>query len=88
MIKIIYESDVKEQNIIPMREMDPYSIAIVMEGMREGDYVMRSANLASFEVFNLTNPSPGRCWGKCELKVRLLNKGESITLKLFNEEES
>lgn len=71
------------QEIIPMRDMEPFDIGIVDEeyNRAHGNIVMRTASISKFEVIDLSNRRPDGCWlQKNEIPVRLLRRGESITL--------
>jgi hypothetical protein len=46
---------------------------------------MRTANNTSFEVMNLSKPGANGCWdSNSTLSVKLLPKGEKITIELYN----
>jgi len=69
-----------------MAEMKPLSVGIV-EDSRHGPstIVMRSQKLQGGEIINLSDPTENACWtDDSNLLVRLLPRGESITIKLFN----
>ena len=85
MHKIIKVTEQQEDIIIPMNEMKPLQVGVVVEaGVFKGHSVYRTASSLEFEVMDLTVRN---WWDRgSTLKVRLLRKGESITIKLFNEE--
>lgn len=74
--------DKKESNLKPMRAMKPLEVCVVHEDGIDGDVVMRTASVGKFEVINLSNPGPDRCWEDGLLKVRGLYPGEKYTLEL------
>ncbi|MDB4461435.1 hypothetical protein N9043_00645 [bacterium] len=91
MIEVL-EHDIDEDNVINMGDMKPLQVGIIVGNYHGyfGHYVMRTAAISSFEVMNLSNPREGGCWSSntpdssCDIKVRLLGEGESITIKLSN----
>jgi hypothetical protein len=83
MIESVKLHEEEETKIIPMRDMEPLDIGIVIE--EDGGYrdsiVMRTASPYSFEVMDLSHPGADGCWtGEPTLEVRLLEKGTKITL--------
>lgn len=83
MIEIVKIEGSPEEKTIYMREMKPLQI-----GKTDfGHIVMRTASVDKFEVMDLTEPIQENCWtGNPGVRVRLLNKNESVTLKISNEE--
>lgn len=89
MLEIIETDKDSEDKIIPMGEMKPLQVGVIVDGSDyvAGSYVLRTPGKSRFEVMNLTNPREDNYWSEGNsLKVRLLNPGESITIRLFNEE--
>ena len=85
MLKVI-ENYTNSNYIIKMKDMKPLQVGRLVDGMFEdsGHIVMRTANLHTFEVMDLSNP--GDYWAGCpNLDVRLLGSNEYVTIKLFNE---
>ena len=82
-LKGITASLKEETNSKLMEQMAPLEVCtITEEGRYEGEIVMRSASRTHFEVFSISDPSGGRCWGsECGLKVTPY-EGDSITLQL------
>ena len=75
---------VDEKQEIEMGEMNPCDIGVVVDWSNNGAIVMRTASIDHFEVMSLSNPKPDLCWTiPNSLKVRLLKKGETITLKVI-----
>jgi len=89
MIKI-ENIETREYEIIEMHEMRPLQVGIIVQASHSyyGDIVMRTASQSKFEVMNLTSPRSNNCWMgySCSIKVRLLAKNETVTIKLFNDE--
>ena len=89
MLKIIEEDHGNVMNVVPMSEMKPLQVGIIVD-KRYPDYkyhyVMRTASYTKFEVMDLTKPCRDGCWcmSNAVIKVRLLNPGVSITVKLSN----
>lgn len=86
MIKIIGEGK-KDNMVIPMSQMMPMQVGIIVDDIFKGNYVLRTQNSAQFEIINLSMPTVDNCWDSksCNIKVRLLGPGESITVKLSND---
>ena len=85
MLKVVKEPESKN-NVIVMNDMEPLEVGIVQNGYYKNDVVMRTANNTSFEVMNLSKPHVDSCWdNNSTLPVKLLPKGEKITIELFNE---
>lgn len=90
MIKIKKE-DKKEPKFITMGQMEPLQVGIIEDdGIYRGTVVMRTASKCAFEVINLSNPDTNKCWESINnpILVRLLPKGEKITLEVFNNDSS
>lgn len=69
-----------------LRSMKPLQIATFIGGAYNGEIIMRTASEDTFEVMSISKPSIGRCWSSLAgQRVRLLRKGESVTVKIFNE---
>lgn len=94
MIKIIERHLGMEERIIEAKDMQPLQVGIVVDSSYKGEVVMRTASTdaGSFEIISISKPGPDRSWisPECSLQIRLLNPGESFTLKISNdiEEES
>jgi hypothetical protein len=72
--------NVKDNNIIPMNQMEPLQVAVVVSS---GAIVMRTASTQHFEVMNLTASEPSRCWtGYPSIHVRLLPSGTKISFEV------
>lgn len=73
-----------ELNTIPMNEMKPCQIGIIIssyDNKYNSTLVMRTASTNNFEIMDLTHPGTDSCWSKgVSLRVQLLQKGDSITL--------
>jgi hypothetical protein len=87
MIEILQQP--KTTPTILMSEMEPLEIGVIVSsentfGNYEGHYVMRTASESHFEVMDLTKGEVGGCWTipSMSIEVRLLEQGESITIKL------
>ena len=86
MWEIIESEDTEKDTIIPMRDMKPMQVGVIVDNFipsNNGKYVMRSRIGSSAEIIGMRDG-----WNNvtnCCVKVRLLRKGESITVKLFNE---
>jgi hypothetical protein len=89
MLKIIKQEEQSVDKIIPMSQMQPLQVGVIVvdDPTYEGHYVMRTQSAHRFEVMNLSKPSPDFCWTNdgCTLKVRLLRKDEKVTLELWND---
>jgi len=89
MIKVI-EEPITSGTIL-MGDMEPLQVGYIAHkdsaNVHNGKLVVRTASLDNFEVMELSNASEGRCWtSKCTgLEVRLLGKGETVTLELSND---
>ena len=84
MLRIVNNEVKPKDRIINMADMKPLQVGVIVD---TGQYVMRTAHCDKFEVMRLFEPGIDCCWNEyCRLKVRLLNKGEKITIELFNEE--
>jgi len=79
------EKEGKEEKVIPMSEMKPCEVGIILDADYHGNIVMRTQSSEVFEVMNLTNFKEGECWSspKCPLKVQLLNA--EITVKILED---
>lgn len=77
----------KDADVIPMSEMEPCQIAQIVEpgAQNNGEIVLRSAGVDSFEVMSLTNFRKDSCWlsSDCPISVRLLT--EPLTIILSND---
>lgn len=72
----------KATDYTPMKEMKPLQVGVT----RNGAVVMRTQANKHFEVMDLSEPLDGCYHNKdSTISVRLLAKGESVTIKLFNE---
>jgi hypothetical protein len=75
----------EENIIIPMNKMKPLQIGII-SGWNysniNGHIVMRTASGHRFEVMDITNPGPDKCWTSedIDIKVKLL---PNAVLKVF-----
>lgn len=72
---------------IPMGKMKPLEVGVIVsEDSNNGCVVMRTASERHFEVMDLTNSGVGCCWSSktVKLSVRLLDKGETVKVTLFN----
>ncbi len=74
---------------IDMCDMAPLDVGRITDcetNHYSGHIVLRTANRERFEVMDLTQPGPGMCWDDSNgtMKVRLLEPGEAIAIKLFN----
>ena len=81
MLKVTLKSSIKSAT--PMFEMKPYDIGVIVDTDRNcsGHIVMRTASIECAEIMNLSDPRPDGCWDdQSELKVQLLNPGDSVTL--------
>ncbi len=78
------------EDAVPLTKMIPLEVGIIVDDSASpicnGHYIMRTANKHKFEVMNLTSPG-GYFKENSKIKIKLLTPGESITIKLFNEEE-
>ena len=78
-------------NVKFMSEMKPLELAIVIEpnGTHDGELVMRTASLNTFEVMNLSSARVDNCWrnegGGKALRVCPLPKGKTFTIELSND---
>lgn len=81
MIKGVTSNNTNTTTIL-ISDMEPYDIGIITSGYLAGQYVIRTANVDTVEIMNLTEPAYNSSWlnysGK--LTVRLLPPGDSITL--------
>lgn len=86
MIEIIETSE-KNNGIIPMSQMKPMQVGIIVDDSYNGNYVMRTQNSTQFEIINLSKPNIDGCWDNddCPIRVRLFGPGESIVVKLSND---
>ena len=81
-----FEDKKESKKGIPMNEMKPGQIGIVLEEEKgDNDYVdqivMRTLNQNHFEVMNLTYRSGGKHWGKCcDLPVMLFPEGTELKI--------
>lgn len=83
MIRIL-EEDVYDKNVVPMNQMEPLSVGVLIAS---GEYVMRTASSSHFEVINLTEPGHNKCWTDNPTRdVRLLADGEVLVIGLTNDE--
>lgn len=82
MFKLI-ENTIEKGNIIYMKDMDPGDIGVIQNTYDIEAIVMRTFSIDKFEVINLS--TPGGCWTnpKIYAKVKLLKKGEKITLEVI-----
>ena len=85
MWEIIEAEDTEKDTIIPMCDMKPMQVGVIVGGSVDaGKYVVRSRVGGSVEIIG--NSDGWNNATNCNISVRLLRKGESITVKLFNEE--
>ena len=89
MFKVVNEK-LKEDRIIPMNEMEPGDIGIIVKesidcSLYDREIVLRTASMRKFEVMRLSNMKPDLCWTYKDvtLRVKLLEKGERITLEVL-----
>ena len=92
MWEIIEAEDTEKDTIIPMCDMKPMQVGVIVDSqsLYKGRRVIRTQRTDEMEVMDLTLSGAGLSWTKEDVKsgpkVRLLRKGEYITVKLFNEE--
>jgi len=97
MIRIQEIVEHQGRGTLKMTGMAPLQVArICDEGSAyNGDIVMRTASENNFEVFNLSSPGQGKCWGAGQGKcwdagvvtmVNLLPVGKKVILTVSNEE--
>lgn len=89
MLEIVTE-ETKKGKIVQMKDMKPLEIGVIVdhEPSYAGTYVMRTASTKKFEVMNLSKPGPDKCSDSdARWEARLLEPGEEIKLRLFNEGE-
>ena len=89
MLKMIEPVPQKQDRIIPMSEMIPLQVGVVVSGVYAGAYVMRSAARRWTEIMSISDPCENSCWCNPtdnDPKVRLLEPGEKIVIELFNED--
>ena len=75
-----------DPRIIALNEMKPYDIGVIINGdSHNGNIVMRTARIRTFEVMDISSPSgDGSCWDRNNsINVRLFEKGEKITLTVI-----
>ena len=90
MIRIIEQKKETNPKTIPMSEMKPLQVGmIITDGLScTGHYVMRTAHSFRREVMDISDPGTGMCWEDGDgIQVCLLGAGESIILEIFNEED-
>ena len=87
MLEIIKSPDETDDGIIGMGDMKPFEIGVIVRSSStyDGHYIMRTYDSTHFEILDLTDPADGSWTVNKNFNVRLLGRGESITVKLFNE---
>lgn len=87
MIEIIEKAITPERQVVLMGDMKPGQIGTINSSAAfDGVVVMRTLSEVYFEVMNLSNPGPGRCWTSFvgyNPKVLLFNK--PVYLKITND---
>lgn len=86
MIKII-EKKTTDSLIIPMSEMKPLQVGVIVDGIHKGFVVMRTASIFQVEIMDLSNPRKDSCFTSPipNLQVKLLAPGEKIVVELSND---
>ena len=75
-----------KHKLVPMNMMQPMQIGMLVDGNNKDTVVMRTLNSDKFEVMNLSEPGVDVCWNThCTLPVRLLEKGESVNIRISND---
>jgi hypothetical protein len=83
MIKSARLENVKDENLIQMKDMKPLQVGVMVNN---GHIVMRTAGLDHFEVMNLSYPNEDACWvgnpNHYTHPVRLLPSGTKISIEV------
>jgi len=75
-------------SIVPASTLRPLQVAQVTKGVHLGEYVMRTASDATYELMNISTAQPCNCWNLKSsegLYVRILAENERITLEIYND---
>ena len=77
----------KEADVIPMSEMKPLQVGVVVGGVYSGTTVFRTKSDRKFEIVGIHPDGTIHSWTEkpCTTNVKLLPPGEKITLELWNE---
>ena len=88
MLKLVDCKISETPETITMDKLKPLEIGVIVGGIYKPGVVMRTAAETNFEVILLDGTTPNNHWVQkdtCKtIKVRLLNKGEDVTLKIYN----
>jgi len=88
MFKMTREEPQEKNDTIPMGEMKPLQIAMVVEVGHEyfGEIVMRTSKSCTPEIMILSSPKTDSFWCEgCSLKVRLLPPGARVILEVTDQ---
>jgi hypothetical protein len=97
MLRIVNEEEdiYNEEGIVKMSDMLPLQVGTIVGSIHNhhiGKIIMRTASKLNFEVMSITNAEGGNCWSmdndfhyEINVKVKLLPKGEKVTIELYNE---
>jgi len=91
MIKILSSNVDFQPDVIPMGNMKPLQLAVIVDQVNTrhaGHVVMRTASVDDLEVMDLSDAHADNCWTGIPqdrgLSVRILNPNESLTIVLRN----